>query len=70
MIQRHQRTGVLRPPYHAPKRRPVIRVVLQADEVLKSSSVIETIVDALYDRMPQANILVCVRRAASEHKHE
>jgi hypothetical protein len=45
-------------------------VVLHAHDLLQSSSVIETIIDALFDRMPQTSLVVCVRPASSEHTYE
>jgi hypothetical protein len=54
----------------ATKQQPIIRVVLHADDLLRSSSIMETIIDALFDHMWQASIVVCVRRTSSEHGHE
>jgi hypothetical protein len=53
----------------ATKQQPIIRVVLHADDLLQSS-IIETIIDALFDHMWQANIVVCVRPTPSKHAHE
>ena len=64
MIQRHCSS---RP---APKQQPIIRVVLHVDDLLQSSSIMETIIDALFDHMRQASIVVCVRCRSSEHGHE
>jgi hypothetical protein len=48
----------------------MIRVVLHANDVLQTSSVMEAVIDALFDRMPQTSIIVCVRRISSEPRYE
>ena len=55
---------------HATKQQPIIRVVLHIDDLLQSSSMVETIIDALFDHMRQASSVVCVRCRSSEHWHE
>ena len=55
MIQRHCSI------HPATKQQPSIRVILHAEDLLQSSSIMETIIDALFDHMWQASIVVCVR---------
>ena len=49
----------------APRRRTV-RVRLSAEQVLRDSSVIEGVLDALFERLPTTTVVVCVGRPAED----
>ena len=70
MIQLHSGNRALLAARPTTTQRPIIRVVLDGDEVLQTSSIMENIVDTFFDRMRQASVVVCVRCRSGEQAHE
>ena len=69
MVQLQSGNGALLATRPTPAQRPVIRVVVDGGEVLQTGSIMETIIDAFFDRMRQASVVVCVRCPSSEQTH-
>jgi hypothetical protein len=44
------------------QQRRTVRVLLSAEKVLHDSSVIEGVIEAIFERLPTTTVVVCVRR--------